>query len=225
MAMITICGTISAGKSALTEIVANAFGGMAIYEELPELLGKFYENGRETDNNERVAFLTQLMFMRQRMESIRVCRTEGLTQFNVLDRSLAEDGLFCRLAYEDNLLTDIEYRVYLDLQETMWRELEMIPSVHPDLSIYIRISYETFEKRLLKRGRDMEIENYEKNKDYFYRLWSRYDDFINGEYLEKSKCPLLIIDGDSFDFVENDAHRTHVLGLIATKLNEIGVKL
>ncbi|MGE7976665.1 deoxynucleoside kinase [Bacillus cereus] len=223
MKVITVAGMISAGKSTLTELISNEYNSLAKYEEIPEILSKWYGDARVVTDGERIPFLTQLTFLTQRMNSIRECRTSKESGFAVLDRSIYEDRLFGKLAHEDGGISDSEWEVYETLISTMWKELELIPQIHPDLTVYIRISFETFYKRIMKRGRSIEVANYDKNKEYFYKLWSRYDDYMFNEYQKFAQCRVLVIDGDKYDFVENEADRKVVLQMVHDALVDEGV--
>ena len=44
----------------------------------------------------------------------------------------------------------------------------------PDLYIILDIDWENFEKRVMERGREQEIENFDKNRAYFKDLMSNY---------------------------------------------------
>ena len=44
----------------------------------------------------------------------------------------------------------------------------------PDLYIILDMSWNTFKERLIKRGRPQEIENFDKNKEYFETLMHTY---------------------------------------------------
>lgn len=223
MKLITVAGMISAGKSSLTEMISQKYDSLAKYEEIPEILSKWYGDARVVTEGERIPFLTQLTFLTQRMNSIRDCRTSKKSGFAVLDRSIYEDRLFGKLAWEDGGISDSEWEVYETLINTMWKELELIPQIHPDLTVYIRISFETFYTRIMKRGRSIEVENYDKNKEYFYKLWSRYDDYMFNEYQKFAQCRVLVIDGDKYDFVENEDHKEIVLQMIHEALVDEGV--
>lgn len=223
MKVITVAGMISAGKSSLTEMISERYNSLARYEEIPEILSKWYGDARVVTEGERIPFLTQLTFLTQRMNSIRDCRTSDSPSFAVLDRSIYEDRLFGKLAWEDGGISDSEWEVYETLVNTMWKELELIPQIHPDLTVYIRISFETFYKRIMKRGRSIEVENYDKNEAYFHKLWSRYDDYMFNEYQKFAQCRVLVIDGDKYDFVENEADREVVMQMIHEALIEEGV--
>lgn len=204
-------------------MISTKYGSLAKYEEIPEILSKWYGDARVVTDGERIPLLTQLTFLTQRMNSIRECRTDKSSGFAVLDRSIYEDRLFAQLANEDGGISDNEMAVYDTLLNTMWKELDLIPQIHPDLTIYIRISFETFYKRIMKRGRDVEIEHYDKNESYFYKLWSRYDDYMFNEYQKWAKCPVLVIDGDLYDFVESDSDKEHVMTLIHDQLLRLGI--
>jgi deoxyadenosine/deoxycytidine kinase len=220
MKVITVAGMISAGKSTLTELISEKYDSLAKYEQIPEILSKWYGDARVVTDGERIPFLTQLTFLNSRMNMLRSCMTDERSGFAVLDRSIYEDKLFAQIAWEDGGISDSEWEVYCSLLDTMWAELNMIPKKAPDLTIYIRISFETFMERLLKRGRDIEVNNLEANKDYFYKLWSRYDDFMFNQYTQSR---VLVIDGDKLDFVENATDREIVLSMIHTALIEEGV--
>lgn len=223
MKMITVAGMISAGKSTLTEMISDKYNSFAKYEEIPEILGKWYGDARIVTDGERIPFLTQLTFLTQRMNSIRDCRIADKAEFAVLDRSIYEDRLFARLAYEDGGISESEWEVYNNLLECMWKELDLIPQIHPDLTIYIRINFDTFFKRIMKRGRDIELANYKKNEAYFYKLWSQYNAYMMDEYKKFAKCDILVIDGDIYDFVESESDREIVMNQIDEALRKAGV--
>jgi len=44
----------------------------------------------------------------------------------------------------------------------------------PDLYIVLDVDWEHFKERVMNRGRIQEIENFDKNKDYFYNLLKDY---------------------------------------------------
>ncbi len=45
---------------------------------------------------------------------------------------------------------------------------------HPDVYIILDVNWQEFEDRVMKRGREQEIENFELNKAYFQALISDY---------------------------------------------------
>ena len=89
----------------------------------------------------------------------------------------------------------------------------------PDLMITIKVSYETMLKRIEKRGRSYElIEKDPSLIDYYHRLLKHYDIWMK----EYNASPLLIIDGDKYDFVTNLNDRIVVLEEIEDTLYQMG---
>lgn len=79
--MIVLAGTIGAGKSSLTEMMAEHFDSQAFYESIDdnEVLPLFYANP------EQYAFLLQIYFLNKRFASIKQAMKDDN---NVLDLSL-----------------------------------------------------------------------------------------------------------------------------------------
>ena len=116
--------------------------------------------------------------------------------------------------------TKVEYDIYKSLLNNMMEELPYAAhKKSPDLMITIKVSYETMINRIIKRGRDYEqIEKDPSLVDYYHRLLSHYDDWMN----EYDESPLLIIDGDKYDFVADVKDRVKILETIEDKLYDLG---
>ena len=85
--------------------------------------------------------------------------------------------------------------------------------------ITIKVSYDTMLKRIEKRGREYElVENDPSLVDYYHRLLKQYDIWRD----EYDASPMLVIDGDKYDFVTNMEDRVEVLEMIEDKLVELG---
>ena len=86
MAVIILSGTIGAGKSALTSILAKELGTKPFYESVDNnpVLPLFYKDP------EKYAFLLQVFFLNTRYTSIKKALSDDN---NVLDRSIYEDSL------------------------------------------------------------------------------------------------------------------------------------
>ena len=114
--MIVLAGTIGAGKSSLTEMIANHLNSEAFYESVDdnEVLPLFYQ-----DPN-KYAFLLQIYFLNKRFDSIKqALRHEN----NVLDRSIYEDSLLFHLNADLGRATETEVQVYDELLANMMQEL------------------------------------------------------------------------------------------------------
>lgn len=216
--LIVVAGMIGGGKSSLTEIVSKEFGGIAFYENANSpILNKFYTASQEELEAKRYPFLLQLEFLNSRFKMIKQCLIEGDNpKVNILDRSLYEDWYFMEINRRLGRISDEEAEIYTGLMENMLEEIEELPKKSPDLCIYLKGSFETFMHRINKRNRGMETDT--DTYDYFKILHEGYDDWVNNYY---NASPVLVIDIDKYDYVENITDRKEVLDLIYRKLEEL----
>ena len=226
--MITLSGIIGSGKSSLTELLANELGTKAYYEPVEDnpVLPLFYEGNEiaakkratgQKDATNPYAYLLQTYFLNRRFAMIKQAMQDDN---NILDRSIYEDEIFMRMNTEMGNATQVEYEIYKNLLANMMEELPYAAhKKSPDLMVTIKVSYETMLKRIEKRGRKYElIEKDPSLIDYYKRLLKHYDVWMK----EYDASPLLIIDGDKYDFVANKNDRFEVLEMIEDKLYELG---
>ena len=212
MAVIVLAGTIGAGKSSLTALIANRLGSEAFYESVDdnEVLPLFYAEP------EKYAFLLQIYFLNKRFDSIKQALTH---ENNVLDRSIYEDSLLFHLNADLGRAKETEVKVYDDLLQNMLQELPYAAhKKRPDLLVHIRISFPKMLERIKKRGRPYEqIETDPTLYDYYQMLNERYDQW----YEDYDESPKIQIDGDKYDFVEDPEACQYVLALIEKKIEEL----
>lgn len=212
MSVIVLAGTIGAGKSSLTKMIADHFKSQAFYESIDdnEVLPLFYANP------EQYAFLLQIYFLNKRFASIKQAMQEDN---NVLDRSIYEDSLLFHLNADLGRATATEVQVYDELLANMMEELPYAASKkHPDLLVHIRVSFSTMLERIEKRGRAYEQLSFDPSLyEYYQELNRRYDEW----YEAYDESPKIQIDGDRLNFVEDEAARVQVLQMIEEKLMEI----
>ena len=212
MAVIVLAGTIGAGKSSLTALIANRLGSEAFYESVDdnEVLPLFYAEP------EKYAFLLQIYFLNKRFDSIKQALTH---ENNVLDRSIYEDSLLFHLNADLGRANETEVKVYDDLLQNMLQELPYAAhKKRPDLLVHIRISFPKMLERSKKRGRPYEqIETDPTLYDYYQMLNERYDQW----YEDYDESPKIQIDGDKYDFVEDPEACQYVLALIEKKIEEL----
>ena len=211
--MIVLSGTIGAGKTSLTEMLANHLDSKAFYESVDDnpILPLFYENPK------KYGFLLQIYFLNKRLAQIKVAQTTGTN--NIVDRSIYEDALLFQLTADLNRATQTEVDIYKSLVDNMMADITGVDDIkNPDLLIHVRVSFETMRERIEKRGRSFEqIENQEGLKDYYAQVHDEYPDW----YKNYNISPKLRIDGDSIDFVNNPEHLDEVLGQIDNELKKL----
>ena len=163
------------------------------------------------------AYLLQTYFLNRRFAMIKKAMQEDN---NILDRSIYEDEIFMKMNTEMGNATEVEYDIYRSLLHNMMEELPYAAhKKSPDLMVTIKVSYDTMIERIIKRGREYEqVDQDPSLVDYYHRLLKQYDVWMQ----KYDASPLLIIDGDKYDFVANKEDRVSVLETIESKLLELG---
>ena len=212
MTVLVLAGTIGAGKSSLTEMLAEELKTQAFYESVDDnkVLPLFYENPQ------KYAFLLQIYFLNKRFDSIKRALSDNN---NVLDRSIYEDSLLFHLNADLGRADETEVEVYDDLLNNMLEEIDSLSfKKRTDLLIHVKVSFDKMLERIKKRGRQFEQLEYDPSLyDYYKELNSRYDTWFEAFDI----CPKIQIDGDKYDFVEDEQSKIHVLQQIKEKLKEI----
>lgn len=222
--MIIIAGIIGSGKSSLTQILAQELQAKPFYEPVSDnpVLPLFYQ-GNELAAKKRAAgdknatnpytYLLQTFFLNRRFKMI---KEASKYPSSILDRSIHEDAMFMKMNTDLGNATAIEYQVYQELLTHMLTELDdSATAKHQNLTIIIKVSYQTMLQRIKKRGRSFEqVENDPSLKEYYHKLLQYYDNWIATYH----DTPTLVIDGDRYDFVGNENDRQIVLTQIKNKL-------
>lgn len=213
--MIVLAGTIGAGKTSLTKLLSNHLKSQPFFESVDDnpILPLFYKDPQ------KYGFLLQIYFLNRRLDEIKGSFNNDL---NVLDRSIFEDSLLFRLNADLGRATQTESKIYTSLLNNMMEELpQEVHQKAPNLLIHIQVSFETMLERIKKRGRSFEqidkdpsLYNYYKELNQRYQKW--YDNY--------KLSPKMVIDGDKYDFVENDHAAGEVLSMIDDKLHTLGLK-
>jgi len=192
-----ICGNIGAGKSSLTSILKNKLGFEAVYEAVDTnpYLSDFYK-----DMN-RWSFHSQLFFLIKRFDFLKQVNDGGT--IIVQDRTIYEDvEIFARNLFLMNYIDERDWNLYKETFKTLADHLKK-----PKGIVYIRCSVDTLNERIKKRGRGFENEI---NRSYLERLNDLYESWFRNFDIAKK----LVINGDKYDFVENQTHRKLIIDLV-----------
>jgi deoxyadenosine/deoxycytidine kinase len=193
---IVVEGPIGSGKTSLARVLAQHLGGEELFEQPGEnpFLERFY------DDMPRYALPTQLTFLFQRADQL-----SGVGQFDMFRRAtvadflLDKDPLFARLN-----LSDAEYRLY----EKVYSHLKpQTPT--PDFVIYLQAPVDTLIDRVHRRGVDFERRI---SAAYLARLADAYSRY----FYRYEAAPLLIINSERLNFVDNHDHIKLLLARIAS---------
>ena len=179
-------GPIGCGKTSLATRLAERLNATTILEDpkANPFLALFYRDMR------RYALPTQLFFLFQRVQQLEGLRQRDLFEKPVVaDFALAKDPLFARLT-----LDDAEYQLYSRIFEHVKPQAPI-----PDLVVYLQASIDTLAQRVRRRGNPIEGS---LDEDYLRRLSDAYTSYFHAY----TDSPLLIVNSDRLNFVDNPDH-------------------
>jgi deoxyadenosine/deoxycytidine kinase len=191
---VAVAGNIGAGKSSLARLLGERFQWKPYFESVDDnpYLADFY------GDMSRWSFHLQIYFLANRFK----CHKEIVesSESVIQDRSIYEDAeIFARNLFDIGKMTERDYTNYVSLFHVMMEYLKP-----PDLMIYLRANIDTLVKQISKRGRDFEQGI---QRSYLETLNTLYEDWINRYKLG----PLLIIESDNLDFVNNKSDLDYIL--------------
>ena len=199
---VAIAGNIGAGKTTLTKLLAKHFQWEPQFEDVLEnpYLEDFYHT------MERWSFNLQIYFLNSRFRQILELRQSG--KAIIQDRTIYEDAhIFAPNLHAMGLMTNRDYENYRSLFDLMESVVK-----GPDLLIYLRSSIPNLVAQIHKRGREYENSI---SIDYLSRLNERYEAWVHNY----NKGPLLIIDVDNINFVDNPEDLGNIITRVDGQLN------
>ncbi len=191
---IVVEGPIGVGKTTLTKLLAQRFGGRTVFEVVDEnpFLPLFYQD------RDKHAFQTQLFFLLSRFQQQQELFQQDLfNQVTVSDYFFAKDRIFASLT-----LNSAEMALYDRVFDLLRPRV-----VRPDLVIYLQARLDVLLARIKKRGREFERSF---DADYLARLCSTYNDY----FFHYEETPLLVVNSSDIDLVENTADQEAILDLV-----------
>ena len=193
---IAIEGNIGVGKSSLAKLLNARLEANLILEKFENnpFLVDFY------NNHERFAFQTQLFFLLSRYR-----QQQDLHQIDLFTKTLITDYMFVkdRLFAALNL-DDKEMSLYNSVATILEKNVTL-----PDMVIFLQADTDRLMENIKRRGRE-----YEKTIN-----WKYLDDLsqIYNEYFFRyDKSPLLIINTNDIDFVNNKDDLEELINFIRT---------
>ena len=191
---IAVEGPIGVGKTSLVQLLGERFEGVMILEDVTNpFLPAFY------DGRPGAAFQVQIYFLLSRFQQQREIAQLNLFQRLVLaDYTFPKDRIFAYLNLDDS-----DLKVYEKLYPVLEQE---VPK--PELVIYMQASVPVLLERIARRGRDFERTI---DAEYLVRLSEAYSYY----FFHYRETPLLVVNTDDIDFVNNPADFERLIDQVA----------
>ena len=193
---VAIEGPIGVGKTSLAKLLAEKLGARTVLEDFEDnpFLSDFYEDP------ERFAFQTQLNFLIQRYQ-----QQQELRQVDIFHNLLITDYMFIK----DRLFASLNLNEKeMNLYDTIANLLEK-NVINPDLVIYLQADTDTLMKNISKRNRSFEV-------NISYKYIDGLNEVYNEYFFRYDKTPLLIINTNDIDFVNNIDDLNEIKNFIKT---------
>ena len=191
---IAIEGPIGVGKTSLAELLSKELGARLVLEDFEDnpFLPDFY------NDPERFGFQTQLFFLLQRYRQQQDLRQVDMFQkLLITDYMFVKDRLFASLNLDDK-----EMHLYDTVASLLERNI-----IRPDMVIYLQADTDVLMKNIAKRGRNMERNITWEYIDALNQVYTEY-------FFRYQDTPLVIINTDNIDFVENEKDLKEVIDYI-----------
>ena len=191
---IAIEGPIGVGKTSLANLLEEKLNAKLVMEKFDEnpFLSEFY------NDPERYAFQTQLFFLLSRYR-----QQNDLRQTNVFNKLVITDYMFIKDRLFASLnLDEKEMSLYDSVAKILEKNI-----IQPDIVIYLQADTSTLIKRISKRGRDFENKI---SSDYIEALNEVYNEY----FFRYQNSPLLIINTNDIDFVNNSKDLDEIINFI-----------
>ncbi len=191
---ITVEGNIGAGKTTLTNLLAEHFNARTVLEEFADnpFLSKFYAN------QQQYAFPVELFFMAERYKQLKeMIHTKELFQsLTITDYLFTKCLLFAKVT-----LPEEEFRLYQKLFDIISAQLPF-----PEILIYLHAPVSKLQANIKKRNR-----SFEQNipDEYLFNLQETYTN-----YIKQHNIKTIFIDASNADFVNNPKHLEVVLNAL-----------
>ena len=195
VSMVAVEGSIGVGKTSLARLLAKHLDATLIEENVEDnpFIERFYENMGAYSLQAQLVFL-----MNRYSQQLGLGQKELFSDLTIIDYIFARDKIFAHVNLSDE---------ELGLYSRIANELEA-KVVRPDVVIYLQASSDVLFQRIQRRGNAMERSI---SRQYLETL----NEAFNHYFFNYSETPLLIVNTDGMDFVNNEKHFQDLVGRIA----------
>lgn len=185
---IAVEGPIGAGKTTLATMLSSEFQVPIIKEIVEEnpFLDKFYRNMDDW------SFQLEMFFLCNRYKQLE----DTVMQYIDKGKPVISDyHIYKNLIFSERTLKGTKRDKYRQIYHVLTDDLPK-----PNVILYIRADLETLLKRIEKRGRSFEDA---MDTAYLQQLIEDYDEAMTSLAIREPSTPIITIDGNKIDFVEN----------------------
>jgi len=199
--LIVIGGNLGVGKTTLANKIGQHLNWHVGFESVSDnpYLVDFY------NNMEMWAYHLQVYFLGHRAEQHLI----AYNNYNqsILDRSIYEDGyIFATSLYHSGRIAKRDYYSYMTLFKYI---INSLPTPH--LLIYVKASIITISDRIKHRAQQFDKD---LSSEYLQMINNYYENWINSFSL----CPIITIDSDEYDFLNNENDLLSIIQQVKLKL-------
>jgi deoxyguanosine kinase len=197
--LIAVDGNIGVGKTSLARLLSRHLGARLVEENVEDnpFVERFYEDMGA------YSLQTQLVFLMNRYkQQLSLGQKELFSGLTVIDYVFARDKIFAHVN-----LSDDELGLYNRIASELEAKL-----VRPNVVIYLQASSDVLYDRIQSRGNAMERGI---SKDYLEAL----NEAFNHYFFNYTQTPLLVVNTDQMDFVNNEKHLRDLVERIAEPVN------
>jgi len=184
--IIGVSGIIGVGKSTLCDAIAQKMGYEIQKEPVEdnEYLDKFYSDMA------RYSFPMQMYLLNHRFRQHQ--QMVWSSKNTVQDRTIYEDVIFAKMLMESDLMSELDFRVYVDTFQNMSNFLH-----RPDIIIFLDVKPEVAFERIHGRNRDCETGITLK---YLQDLREGYEEWLTDI---SDRIPVIRVDWNEFGSTDN----------------------
>ena len=195
---VVVEGSIGAGKTTLTTMLAADLNAELVLERFADnpFLEKFYKDP------EHYSFPVEMTFLMDRYQQLKNLLTarDLFTDFVIGDYFIDK----CLLFSKNNLSKD-EFSLFKTVFDTI---AGFLPK--PDLIIYLYTKPDRLLKQIAKRNRSFEKDI---TIEYLTDIQEKYLTYFR----ENQQIPILLVDTENIDFVENQSDYQHFKELVSNQ--------
>ena len=185
---ITVEGPIGVGKTSLTKAIADQNQFQMLKEIVDEnpFLNKFYEDIEEW------SFQTEMFFLCNRYKQMSDIQKKFISK---RESVVADYHIFKNLIFAKRTLAEVEYAKYESIYNILTADMPK-----PNMVVYLHASLDTLMARIKMRGREFEQMI---TPEYMEQLAADYHEYMERFEREHPEIPVVRVNGDEMDFVQN----------------------